>query len=301
MLPAVSLKNASFKIRGKTILNRINLEIEKNKITGILGLNGAGKTSLLSLINGLHSPTSGEVKVSEERSPFSQLLRRNMGIVLQETALYEELTVSENLDFSASLYGVKNAKRIINETLTLLDMKQRKNQTIETLSGGLKRRVAIARALIHDPNLLIIDEPTLGVDAESRHIIWGHLRMLRSRGKTIILASNYLDEIEALCDTVAILKEGRLINISTPKKLIFKTGICIDIQCSEKIGQKIFTLLKGMKLVSRVDKTLSGLSLFVRKQLDSKKVIKKILSMTEVDGLTTRAPDLAEVFKSIRK
>jgi ABC-2 type transport system ATP-binding protein len=300
MIPAVIFKNVSFKIHDKIILNKINLEIEGKKIAGILGLNGAGKTTLLSLINGLYKSSWGELTVFGKKMPLSSALKKNIGVVLQDTALYEELTVLENLDFSASLYEVKNPKEKIHAVLKLLDLEKRKNQKIETLSGGLKRRVAIGRSLIHDPELLIIDEPTLGVDAESRHSIWEHLRTLRAKGKTIIIATNYLDEVEALCDSVAILKKGKLISNSTPKKIIEKAGVCLDIQCSEAVSLRILSLFKKTKSINRIDQTLNGLSLFLKHHADSKKLVKTILTKNEVDGITMRTPDLAEIFKSLK-
>jgi ABC-2 type transport system ATP-binding protein len=300
-IPVVEFKKASFKIHDQIILDKITFSIEKNQITGILGLNGAGKTTLLSLINGLHQQTKGEITVLGEKLPLSPTLRKKIGVVLQETALYEDLTTYENLEFSAALYEVKNAKKEIMKTLKLLGISNRKNQIVETLSGGLKRRIAIARALVHAPELLIVDEPTLGVDAEARHAIWSHLRMLKSKGKTIVIATNYLDEVQALCDSVAVLKNGQLTTIATPEQLVSKTGACIDIQCSGQARKNITNSLKKIKDITHVDWTPSGLSIFFKNQLTSRQITKTILSQSKIEGISTRAPDLTEVFKTLKE
>lgn len=301
MSSAITFKNTGYKIGNKTILENVNLNIPKGSITGILGPNSAGKTTLLSLINGLRNHTTGEVTVLGEKLPLSSSLRKRIGVVLQETALYEELTTFENLEFSASLYDVKNAKERINKILALLKLSDRKDQIVSTLSGGLKRRVAIARSLIHDPELLIVDEPTLGVDVEARHAIWSHLRVLKSKGRTIVVATNYLDEAQALCDTVAVLKKGKLVIVETPEKLVSKTGTCIDIQCSIQTGKEVSSALKKTKSIVRIDPTPSGLSIFLKGSTVPKEIMKTLLSQPKIEGILTRAPDLAEVFKALKE
>ena len=301
MTSAIIFKNTSYKIGNKTILENVSLNIAKGSITGILGPNGAGKTTLLSLINGLRNHTAGDVTVLGEKLPLSSSLRKRIGVVLQETALYEELTTFENLEFSASLYDVKNAKERINKILTLLKLSDRKDQIVSTLSGGLKRRVAIARSLIHDPELLIVDEPTLGVDVEARHAIWSHLRLLKSKGRTIVVATNYLDEAQALCDSVAVLKKGKLVAVETPEKLVSQTGICIDIQCSIQMGKEVSSSLKKTKSIIRIDQTPSGLSIFLKGSTVPKEIMKILLSQPKIEGILTRAPDLAEVFKALKE
>jgi len=299
MISVITFKNVSYKIGNKIILDNISLDIAKGSITGILGPNGAGKTTLLSLINGLHAHTAGVITVLDEKLPLNPNLRKHIGVVLQENALYEELTTFENLEFSASLYDVKNVKERIDNVLTLLKLSDRKNQIVRTLSGGLKRRVAIARSFIHDPELLIVDEPTLGVDAETRHAIWSHLKLLKSSGRTIIVATNYLDEAQALCDTVAVLKSGKLQVVETPEELLSRTGICIDVACSEQTGKAVSAAIKKTKNIVRIDKTSSGLSIFIKSKTAPKDIIDTILQDSTVEGFKTRAPDLAEVFKTL--
>ena len=207
---------------------------------GLLGKNGAGKTTLLSLISGLRSHTSGEINVLGEKMPtHAAEFRRKMGFVLQENALYEELTIFENLKFSASLYDVQNSRKRILEVLEILGLSDRRDQVVSTLSGGLKRRTAIARAFLHDPELFIIDEPTLGVDADARHAFGLTFGFSDQESKTVIVATNYLDEALALCDRVAVLGEGALLAIEEPRELVRRTGSCIDVECDEQTAKKI--------------------------------------------------------------
>lgn len=234
--------NVSCNIGSAKILKNITLDIANGEITGILGPNGAGKSTLLSLINGLRNHNKGNIILLDENLPSKNgKIRQHLGVVLQETALYEELTTFENLQFFASLYNVKNPIKRIIEVLDLLKLTDRSDQIVNTLSGGLKRRIAIARALLHDPELLIIDEPTLGVDAETRHAIWMHLRLLKSQGRTIVIATNYLDEALALCGKVAVLNLGELVTVETPAALINRSGSCIDIECADKTKKILLT------------------------------------------------------------
>jgi ABC-type multidrug transport system ATPase subunit len=297
---AIEFKSVFCKIGSKNVLDNVNLAINKGEITGILGPNGAGKTTLLSLMTGLRKHTSGDVTVLDEKLPVrGGRLRQRIGVVLQETALYEELTTFENLRFSASLYNVKDVNGRIKEVLELLMLSERSHQIVRTLSGGLRRRVAIARALLHDPELLIIDEPTLGVDVEARHAIWSHMRVLKSRGRTVIVATNYLDEAQALCDQVAVLRAGKLLTFETPVALLSRTGICLDVTCEDEAGKLITNAVSAVKGVLRVDKMETGLTIFLQGEQMSKEIISLSLQTAQIEGIRMRAPDLLEVFKSL--
>ena len=296
----VQFQNVGCKISGKTILRDITLDVERGEIIGILGRNGAGKTTLLSLISGLRSPSSGRVVVLGEQLPArGTAYRRRMGFVLQEDALYQESTVLENLRFSADLYDVRDAQKRIDEVLELLGLTDRRNQVVGTLSGGLKRRTAIARAFLHDPDLFIVDEPTLGVDADARHAVWAYLRLLRSRRRTVIVATNYLDEALALCDRVAVLAEGTLLTVEEPRELVRRTGSCIDIDCDQSVAMSIASGATGLVQVIRAEVTLSGISLFLDKGADPDEVLRRFASVGRIEGFRLRAPDLSEIFKSL--
>lgn len=296
---AVQFQNVYCKISGENILSGITLDIRRGEIMGILGRNGAGKTTLLSLISGLREYASGRVVVLGERLPSRKAeFRRRIGFVLQEDALYQELTLAENLKFAASLYGVQNPEKRIREVLKILGLSDRPNQVVRTLSGGLRRRAAIARAFLHDPELFVIDEPTLGVDADARHAVWAYLRLLRSKKRTVIVATNYLDEALALCDRVAVLEEGWMLGVERPRDLVRRTGSCIDIECDEATARRIVSGFTNAGQVIRADLTLSGVSLFLNKGASSDEVLRELTHYGEVEGYRLRAPDLSEVFKS---
>lgn len=298
--PPVRLEEVSCSVGGKPLLHQVSLRIEAGHVAGILGPNGAGKSTLLSLIIGLRRPASGRAEVLGERLPGGGAkLRRRIGVVLQETALYDELTAYENLRFSASLYGIANARERIFAVLELLGLADRSRDIVGTLSGGMRRRISIARALLHNPELLIVDEPTLGVDVDARHAIWSHLRQLRSKGTTILVATNYLDEAEALCDMVAVLRQGRLVTYETPAALVARAGRCIDIDCHPDEVALVGRAMEGIRGVLRVDPTPSGAAVFLHGSAPTDEVVQKVLGSAAVGGLRVRAADLAEVFRAL--
>jgi ABC-2 type transport system ATP-binding protein len=157
--------------------------------------------------------------------------------------------------------------------------------------------VTLARALLHQPELLIIDEPTLGIDAEARHAIWGHIRLLRARGTTVMVASNYLDEVQALCDTAAVLHEGRLVAHETPESLIFQAGQCLDLDCATDAAAQITDLVQGMPGVSRSELSPSGVTVFLHGDAEPDRVVREVLREAHISGFRVRAADLAEVFR----
>ncbi len=298
---AVSFDQVSYLIKQHPILHDISLSIAKGEITGILGPNGAGKTTLLSLITGLKNPSQGTITLFSDQHPHDSQARQHIGVVLQETALYDELTTYENLQFAASLYAITNVSSRIREVLHLLDLSDKANQQVKTLSGGMRRRVAIARAFLHDPALLVIDEPTLGVDVEARHAIWSHLRLLQTKGRTIVVATNYLDEAQALCNTVAVLQQGKLVAKESPTDLVNRVGSCLDIYCQEKEAKKIATHLAKEPYVIRTDLTATGLSIFLQGSVVPEAIVTSIMKHASISEFKLRAPDLAEVFKAIQK
>jgi len=298
--PAIHLDAVSCRAGGRDVLDRVTLNIARGSVTGVLGSNGAGKSTLVSLITGLRRSSAGGATVLGEHLPArGTSLRRRIGVVLQETALYEELTAAENLQFAASLYGVPDPRRRIAEVLDLLGLAGRAGDLVSALSGGMRRRVAIARALLHDPELLVVDEPTLGVDVDARHAIWSHIRLLRARGTTVVVATNYLDEAEALCDIVAVLREGRLVAYETPAQLVARAGRCIDIDCEPDAIELVGQAVSGLHGVLRVDATPSGAAVFLHGDTPADEVVRTVLREAPVGGFRVRAADLAEVFHAL--
>lgn len=297
---AVRFEDVTCRIGKRIVLDRVCLDIHRREITGILGPNGAGKTTLLHAVLGLRTPTQGTITVLGERLPTrSAALRQRMGVVFQETALYDELTTFENLRFAASLYGLPDPRQRIEEVLELLSLSERSGQRVQTLSGGLRRRVAIARALLHAPDLLIIDEPTLGVDVETRHAIWSYLRLLRSEGTTVIASTNYLDEALALCDTVTVLRAGKTLISTTPQDLVARAGSCLDIECTVPASRAVENALTGREGILRIQPTPTGLSVFLHGTVVAEQVVRTILQTATIHGFRTRGADLAEVFQAL--
>jgi ABC-2 type transport system ATP-binding protein len=296
---AVYFQQVTCQIEKRIILDQISLTMKQGTITGILGPNGAGKTTLLSLIMGLRHPSAGTITIFHEKlSRHNSKLRRRIGVVFQETALYDELTTFENLQFAASLYQVPSPERRIKEVLELLSLSARTQDRVRTLSGGLQRRVAIARALLHSPDLLLIDEPTLGVDVEARHAIWSHLRFLKSTGTTIIVSTNYLDEALALCDSVAVLRAGKLLTYETPDTLVARAGSCLDIECETAGREVLMQSLSGIDGILRVHQTPAGITLFLTGDTVPEEVVRKVFPSAAIRSFRIRGADLAEVFRA---
>ncbi len=233
--PIVELRAVTYRFRRRVALDHFSLPIPAGAVIGLLGPNGAGKTTVINLVAGLAAPSDGEVLWRGEALsyPFPPTARRQIGLLPQETALYEELTARENLRFAADLFAVNHPARRVDELLDLVGLGDRASDRVGTYSGGMQRRLAFARALVHDPELLVLDEPTLGVDVDARHALWGHIRRLRRLGRTVLLTTNYLDEAEALCDEVVALRDGRAVAHGSPADLLRVAGRCVEIDCQD--------------------------------------------------------------------
>lgn len=208
-------------------IKNIDLEIAKGEFFGLLGPNGAGKTTTINILSSVLKPDAGEVTINGfdlQKEPSR--CKQSIGIVPQELALYEELTAKENLLFWGSLYGISKteANSRAEEMLQLFELNSRKNSLIKTFSGGMKRRVNIAAAMLHRPEILLMDEPTVGVDPQSRHQIYEVIAGFAKQGVTIIYTTHYMDEIEKLCNRIGIIDNGEIIACGTLDELREKTG-----------------------------------------------------------------------------
>lgn len=220
--PALEIRDLRKTFGKFTAVDGLSLTIQQGEIFGLLGPNGSGKTTTINMISGLNKPTDGEIKVLgyDVRRDIRQI-RRILGAVPQETALYEELSAWTNLSFHADLFGVprKEKKERITNVLKLVQLLDRKDSRVGTFSGGMKRRLALGRALLHEPQLVYLDEPTLGVDVQARRAIWDYILNLREQGKTVLITTNYLEEAQTLCDRLAIIDHGKLVALDTPQQL----------------------------------------------------------------------------------
>src|SRR5881409_2945184 len=263
-LPAVDVADVVCQFGRIRALDGVSLRVMPGTVDGVLGPNGAGKTTLIDTICGLVRPSRGAVHVlGEDVSGDTTALRARIGVLPQETALYDEVTAWQNLRFAAALYGVPRADARIAEVLQLVGLGERARDVVRGFSGGMQRRLAIARALLHNPPLLILDEPTVGVDVEARHQIWAHIRSLRAGGRTVVLTTNYLDEAEALCDRVAILRAGKLIAEDTPAALEARTGRCLELECWHEGAAQLYERLRRHRGVLRAEIVDFGLRLYL--------------------------------------
>lgn len=226
--PMILIDGLTKEYAGKIVVDGLGLRVEKGELFGFLGPNGAGKTTTIRILTTLTKPTSGRVLINGfdvAKEPYR--VKSQFGIVQQHLSLNRELTVKENLELHARLHHLSSEERKvrIDELLDYVGMAEDANQLIDKISGGMKRRAMIARALIHRPKLLFLDEPTVGLDAQTRRRVWDLIRNMNSIGTTVFLTTHYIEEAEALCDRVGIVHHGRLIAIGSPLNLRRKLGM----------------------------------------------------------------------------
>lgn len=220
----IHLQNVSKSFGEKDVLRDIDLRVSNSQIFGLLGPSGSGKTTMVKMIVGIDEATRGDVFVLGEKMPKLSMLGR-LGYMGQSDALYSELTAEENLKFFASLFGLKGARRKqrIEDVMELVNLSDDIKQPINQYSGGMKRRLSLAVALLHEPRVLILDEPTVGIDPVLRKSIWDELGRLSRSGTTILITTHVMDEAEK-CDTLGMLRDGKLIAVGTPEALKRETS-----------------------------------------------------------------------------
>ena len=228
---------------GDEALKGINLNIKKGSFFGLLGPNGAGKTTTIGILTGLVNKSSGQAKIlGHNIIEDFKLARKSIGLSPQEINLDVFFSVRQILLFQAGYYGVpqKKAEDRVDTILKKLDLYHKRNETSRHLSGGMKRRIQIAKALVHDPPILILDEPTAGVDIELRHMLWDYLKELNEAGKTILLTTHYIEEAEKLCDEIAIINNGEIIKQGETKSIIKEVSLnTIEIEIKESNNIKL--------------------------------------------------------------
>ncbi len=213
------INNLHKSYRQRQVLQDLNLEINGGEVYGLLGPNGAGKTTTINIICNLLDADKGTIIINNQA--VSSKTKSLIGVAPQENLLYSNLTCAENLNFYAQIYGLSRQKRLkqIDSSLAAVNLLDRKNSVVDTLSGGMQRRINIAIALVHHPKLLILDEPTTGLDIETRYEIWELIENLRQSGMTILLTTHLLDEAQRLCQCIGILKAGKIIAEGSLKEL----------------------------------------------------------------------------------
>jgi len=293
----IHVENLVKKFGELVAVDDIGFSIEEGEIFGFLGPNGAGKTTTLSILSTLLSPTSGNAYINGFNVKKHQdQVRRSIGVVFQDPTLDEELTAYENMSIHGRLYGMKNPKEKINNLLDLVELGHWKNKLVKTFSGGMKQRLEIARGIVHEPRILFLDEPTLGLDPQTRNHLWDYIKKLNQEKKvTIILTTHYMDEADKLSDRVAIIDQGKIIAMDTPSVLKEQVGGSV-IRIESDEGNTIKELLSGVGWIDHL--TIHNGFVDITLQNAEKRIadIIRIISHLHIESVSLRIPSLEEVF-----
>jgi len=300
-LNAIELNALTKKFGDFTAVNDVTLSVAEGEIFGLLGPNGAGKTTLISMLVTMKRPTSGNAKVSGfDVVSDPGMARRSIGIVFQDPSLDEELTAHQNLELHGAMYGMEKETREerINQVIEMVELKNRLHDQVKNYSGGMRRRLEIARGLMHYPKVLFLDEPTVGLDPQTRKHIWEYIKKLRQEHNvTIVLTTHYLDEADGVCDKVAIIDMGKIIALDTPENL--KNSLGGDIVSIQTDGcEKVKKALNNFAWIKEI-KCHDGKTDIRLEQ--SEKKVPTILKETEKNGIEVksiniRKPTLDDVF-----
>ena len=308
---AIKVDNLTRKFNSFTAVDNISFVVNSGELFGLLGPNGAGKTTIINMLATLLKPTSGNAEVAGfDVGTYRDDVRNSIGVVFQETALDNRLTGKENLEFHSVMYGlskeVRNAR--IKEVLAVVELTDKADILVEKYSGGMKRRLEIARGLIHRPKVLFLDEPSLGLDTQTRRHIWEYIKKLnKDENVTIILTTHYMDEADFLCERVAIVDNGKIVALDTPTNLKDSLGgdvISLEMQdCKnkEKSDQACADFeadLKTCDWLKGIDKHDGILDLKVK---NAERHIPEIFSIAErrgvaINSVNLRKPSLEDVF-----
>jgi ABC-2 type transport system ATP-binding protein len=243
-------------------LQDLSLVVEEGKVFVLLGPNGSGKTTVINIVNGLLKRTKGTVSVhGMDPAGNNSDIKRLVATVPQETSLYDDLTGKENLEFHADYYGVERSKKkaVMDQVLDLVGLLARQDDRVGTYSGGMQRRLSLARALLTSPDIILLDEPTLGIDVQSRNAIWSRIRQLTQEGKTLFITTNYMEEADALADYLAIIDNGKNVVSGTSRELkdrIGKRQVTLEFR-SPQLCDDAMTLLRGRYKVEKTESTMT--------------------------------------------
>lgn len=307
---AVEVEGLVKRFGSHEAVRELSFSLRRGEIFGLLGPNGSGKTTTINLISGLAAPTAGTVRVlgHDPRHDAAEV-RRRLGVVPQETSLYEELSAERNLRFHAELYGVRGSERSrrVKSMLELAQLSAHAGARVDTFSGGMKRRLAIVRALLHDPDLVYLDEPTLGVDVQARHVIWDHIKAMQAAGRTVLLTTNYLEESDRLCDRILVIDHGRRIAEGSPARLKRRFGSgAIEMELGASPGPEVVARLRAVPGIAEVAAAGDELRLVLAAGDEAGRgaVLPRVLGVVseqgiEVRGLSLREPSLDDVFLAL--
>jgi len=279
---------------GIEALKGINLAISEGSFFGLLGPNGAGKTTTIGILTGLVNKTSGTAKIfNNDILQDYKMARRLIGLSPQEINLDVFFTIKKILEFQAGYFGVPSniAIKRVDEILKKLGIYDKRDNTARHLSGGMKRRVQIAKALVHDPPILILDEPTAGVDIELRHMLWDYLSILNKEGKTILLTTHYIEEAEKLCNEIAIINNGQIIKHGDTKSIIKEVSLnTIEIELKD---------ISKINFSNKINYKINGNIIQIQSKEVSKdivKIIKEVEKTTEIENINIINSSLEDAF-----
>ena len=297
---AIQIKDLKKSYQDVFALKGVNVDIPKGEFFGLLGPNGAGKTTTINILTGLVFKDSGNCLVfGKDTVNDYRFTRSKIGIAAQELSVDWFFSIENLLFFQAGYYGINriDARPKIDSLLKRLGLDKKKNSKLRQLSGGMKRRFQIAKALVHDPDILILDEPTAGVDVELRHELWNYLRELHNNGKTILLTTHYIEEAELLCDNVSIIDEGKILKQGSPKSLtedLGQSGITVQLT-QEAIDKKLPMLDLDYSIEdSRIHFSVKNPELVIPK------IIQELTSKNiAIHSIKTKTSSLEDVFLSL--
>jgi ABC-2 type transport system ATP-binding protein len=298
--PAVRIESLSKTYAGgKQALDQVTFDVPRGQIFGLLGPNGAGKSTLINILAGLVVKTGGKVTIwGFDIDEHPRNAKRSIGVVPQEIIFDPFFTPRETLEIQAGLYGIAASQRKSGELLAATHLTDKANAYSRTLSGGMKRRLLVAKAMVHSPPILVLDEPTAGVDVELRRQLWDYVRQLHTQGVTIVLTTHYLEEAEELCDRIAIIHHGRVIANEPTRELVSKAQekavvVTFDRDIAQVPANVCFQNIqlideRTLEITYRKDQANAG----------------QVLAALTADGLSivdvsTRDPDLEDVFLSL--
>lgn len=287
----------------KEVVKGISFTVQKGETFGLLGPNGAGKSTTIAMICGLLPYDSGDIKVGGNSvKDYPLIIKKKIGVVPQDIALYPTLSARENLIFWGKMYGLKGdvAKKRADEVLTYVGLEDRARDKIETFSGGMKRRINIGAALMHEPELLIMDEPTVGIDPQSRNHILETVKSLNEQGMTVIYTSHYMEEVEYLCERIAIVDHGRMIALGTKTELCNRLadGFIVKLQMN-RYQEELLQALKEKAVVERlsVDESTNTLTIALQSGESMSEIVSQVIARNvKILKLEVQEPNLEALF-----
>jgi ABC-2 type transport system ATP-binding protein len=257
---AIRISNLVKRYGDVVAVNGLDLEVRLGECYGLLGPNGAGKTTTVEIMEGLLPPTAGNVEVlGQTWTGNSEDLRARIGVTLQETKLWEKLSVEETLRLFRTFYDDRRALHV-KDLLEEMQLTEKRSTWVQKLSGGQRQRRAVALGLIGDPEILFLDEPTTGLDPQSRRALWDTIATLKTRGKTVVLTTHYMDEAERLCDRVGIVDHGKMIAQGTPAELIHQSGglHLVELETAPQLPLEAFSNLAGVRAIRQREPAAGG-------------------------------------------